>query len=95
MAELRNEISKIERTLRNALELAQTAHELSYDYPNPYAGKPAPLTSATMFAEQWLKKALSDAIAEDIDSNRAGKPTNVVTNSNVGLVPPFKDSGNQ
>jgi hypothetical protein len=79
------EVSELEQKLREALKLAQDAHEISYGYPNPYAGIPSGLTKAIIYAEQWLKKALSEAIANDIDQERGGKSVSAYTTSQFHL----------
>lgn len=66
-------VSELEQKLREVLKLAQDAHEISYAYPNPYVGIESPLTKALIYAQQWLKKALSEAVASDIDEARGGE----------------------
>jgi len=72
-------MSELESKIREALQAAQAAHELSYDYPNPYTGIPSPLTSFIIQAEAWLKRALGEAVACDIDKARGGQSVSAVT----------------
>lgn len=65
-------MSDLEGKIRATLESAQDAHELSLAYPNPYAGIPSPLTKALIQAEIWLKRALAETVAVDIDEGRGG-----------------------
>jgi hypothetical protein len=79
-------VSDLEQKLREALKLAQDAHELSHSYPNPFTGIPSPLTKAIMQTEQWLKKAIAQTVADDIDASRGGeKRVNPNTDSYGGV----------
>ena len=65
-------MSELEKLLRDILEKAQNAQEMSYDCPNPFSGHPSHLTTATMQIQAWAKFALGESIAYDTDEARGG-----------------------
>ena len=85
-------MSTLEGKIREALKILQDAHELSYEYPNPYAGLPSRLTNDLMEAQAWLKLALGETIANDVDKDRGSE--RMVSVNVTGNVPrPQKAKG--